>query len=86
MKISNFQLLGTTKNNVGQDVFHAIINIETGRWFWKKTKTEPVRKCFGDHWMFINSGLFAPDDKINKLALHWAMKNNDNSQCHFRSW
>jgi hypothetical protein len=86
MIFSNFQLLATTKNNVGQDVFHAIIDIETGRFFWKKKKTVPMRKVYADHWWFVNSDEIAPDDTINRLALSWAVENDDNSQCHFQSW
>jgi len=85
MKVSNFRLLATTKNNVDQDVFHAVVDITTGRW-WKKTKTLPIRKSFAGCWMFVDNGMFAPDEEINNLALHWAVENGDNSLCHFRSW
>ena len=86
MELSNFQLVAITKNNVGQDVFDAIVDIVTGILWWKKTKTISIRKSFAGTWMFVDTGRFAPDDEINKLALNWAVENNDNSLCHFKSW
>jgi len=78
MKISNFELTATTKNNVGSDVFHATIDIETGMLWWKKKRTVEIRRTLlFSTWFFVETGRWILGDEVNALARTWSAKTGE---------
>jgi len=75
MKISNFELTAITKNNVGNEVFHATIDIETGIFWWKKKRTVEIRKTLlFSTWFFVETGQWILGNEVNALAQAWSTK------------
>lgn len=69
MIISNFRNLKIVERSVADKIAYADVDVTTGFWLWKKTKTEIVfndsisgNKAFFD-WRWIHSGEYAPEVK-----------------------
>lgn len=73
MKISNFELVNTTGEGINR-VFFALVDVQTGYLWWKKTKRVGVCRNFANYWFFIETGEWCPRHAVQKLARSWTAK------------
>jgi len=74
MKISNFELVGMDGNNALNKVFYALVDVETGVLWWKKTERVGIRKEYASNWYFTETGEWCPGYDVDALARAWTAK------------
>jgi len=75
MKISNFRLTGTHVGRYKMDKeFYATVDVETGYLWWKKTQEFEIRRSYGRHWYFVETGRYTPFYDVEELARSYTAK------------
>lgn len=62
MQLSNFKLTERTGTDALSWKFKAVVTMETGFWFMKKTKDVEIYKEYASYWCFTETGKFTPMD------------------------
>jgi len=77
MKITNFELTKTTGNSYLNYIYHALVDVETGMLWWKKTNRLEVQKPYAGFWIFVETGKFTPNVEVETLARSWTAKTGE---------
>jgi len=74
MKFSNFNLVETKGSTTLDKEFIATVDVETGFFWWKKTKNVRIRRKFAGFWFFEDSGIHTPWVDVDALARAYSAK------------
>lgn len=72
MKLSNFKLTRTEGTSALDKVFFALVEVETGAFFWRRKKHKAIRRVFANYWHFVESGEYTPESQAETLARAWS--------------
>ena len=67
MKVSNLKITGLKGSNKLDYEFTATIDITTGFWIWKKTKTHEIAKSYFGSWAYTSTGRWVPGFDVEAL-------------------
>lgn len=75
MNLSNFELVKVTGAGTNK-VYHALVDNETGMFWWKKKERLEICRGFVGLWFFIKTGAWAPSS-VAAMARVWQAKTGE---------